>query len=102
MERTTDLTQTWLHVREAPIGDICTAAIASLFNHLVGAGKQRRRHGEAESLGRLEVDDELILSWLLYWKIARFLAAQNAIDIGRSLPHQVDEIGTVGHQTLSL
>ena len=72
---------------------------ATLLDHLVGLGQQRRGDGEAESLGSLEVDDELILGWLLYRQIARFLASQNAIGIGRSLPHQADDIGTVGHET---
>jgi hypothetical protein len=32
-----------------------------LFNHLIGAGEQRGRHGEVERLGGLEVDYQFVL-----------------------------------------
>ena len=38
-----------------PKADICSAAIL-LFDHLVGAVKQRKRHGEAEGLDDFQVD----------------------------------------------
>jgi hypothetical protein len=34
--------------------------IASLFDHLVGAGEQRRRHSEAERLHGFGVDHQLV------------------------------------------
>src|SRR5262249_29551303 len=32
-----------------------------LFDHLVGAGEHARRHGEAERLGRFEIDQQFVL-----------------------------------------
>jgi len=38
-----------------------------LFDHLVGAGDERRRHGEAERPGRYQIDDKLELGRLQHW-----------------------------------
>jgi hypothetical protein len=45
-----------------------------LVDHVVGDREQCRRHGEAEGLGGLEVEDQLVLGRCLYWKIGGLLA----------------------------
>ena len=35
--------------------------LGALFNHFICSGKQRRRDHQAEALGGLEVDDQLVL-----------------------------------------
>jgi hypothetical protein len=52
-----------------------------LFDHLVGARKKRGRHFEAEGLGGLEVDGQLILGRCLDWQVGRLLALEDAIDV---------------------
>jgi hypothetical protein len=39
---------------------------ASSLDHLVGAGEQRVRHRQVESACGLEVENELVVGWLLY------------------------------------
>src|SRR5262249_49161367 len=66
---------------------------------LVGAGKDRWRHGQAERLGGLEVQDHLELGRELHRKIARLLAAKNAIGISGGATTVVRYVGSVGEQT---
>ena len=51
----TNSTRTSFNVAQGPIGDI------RLFDHLVGGGEQRLRHGEVERLRGLEIDQKLEL-----------------------------------------
>ena len=40
---------------------------ASLFDHLIGTGKQRRWKVEAEQSGGLEVEEQIVFRRLLHW-----------------------------------
>ena len=72
-----------------------------LLDHLGGAQQDRRGYGKAERLGGLEVHDHLVFRRELHREIARFRAAQDAIDIGggtTKVVYQVGQVGSVGEQ----
>ena len=71
---------------------------APSFDHIVGALLEKRGHGETEFLGCLEVDHQLELDWGLDGKLARLLALEYAIGIGRRAPIQIELVNSVGQQ----
>ena len=53
---------TYMHVRPS-----LERTLPVLLDHLVGPSEQRRRHGEAESLGGFEIDYQFMLGRRLHW-----------------------------------
>ena len=72
--------------------------MASLFDHLVGAGKHHRRERDAERLSSFKVDDQLELGRLLDRNVGRFRPAQNLVGELRGATVQVGQVWPIGHQ----
>src|SRR5262249_22080935 len=63
----------------------------------VGEGEQRGRHGQAQRLGGLEIDDKLELGWQLHRQVGGLLALENATRISTYKPVSVRKTATVAH-----
>src|SRR5262249_33598697 len=65
------------------------------FNHLVRSHEHAGWHGQAERPGGLKGDDRFVLSRCLHWKVGGLNTAQDAVDIGRSLPKLIGAVDAV-------
>src|SRR3974377_1089171 len=72
-----------------------TSRLRQLFNNLIGAGKERRRHSEADCLSGLKVDHQLVFGRALHWKVGGLFALKDAIDVTSSLPAWINRIRSV-------
>ena len=73
-------------VRFVPKADSCTAAILSLFDHLVGGNEQCGRHSQSESRGCILVDLKLVFDRLLDGQITRISAFEDTISVRCGAP----------------
>jgi hypothetical protein len=71
--------------RDGPDADIRPR----LFDHLVGGDKQALRHGKAEPLRSVEIDDKLELGGLFDRKIGWLGAIENLVDEDGRLPELI-------------
>src|SRR5262245_21619263 len=75
------------------------SADASLLDHLIRSGQQRRRDREPHGLRRLEVDDEPELRRLLHGKIAGLRALEDLVDVARGAPKALVTVRPIAAQS---
>src|SRR5262245_38715733 len=77
-------------------------SLVSLFDHLVGAGEQRRRDGQADRRSRCQVNDEFNLGRKLYRQIGRLRTFQNLIHEVGGAAKVLAQIDAITDQTAIL
>src|SRR4030095_11682521 len=75
--------------------------LASLYD-LIRPRQQRRRDRQAEGLGSLEVDNQLVLDRLLDRKIARPSALENLVHVGSGASIQFRNARSISHEAARL
>src|SRR5207244_9412076 len=86
---------TWAGLSPAGSHQLC---LAHSFNHLVGTAEHRDRHGDAERLCRLEIDEQLNFGGLLHRQVCGLLAFEDAPGIQAGQPILLLDAGSVRHQ----
>ena len=84
------------NVRFVPKADKVRRSKMALFDHLVGADEQRRRHGDPERFSRLKIDNYVEFGRPLNWKFARLRTLQNLVnESGCPIVH-ISKVATPG------
>ena len=86
----------WVKSRQCatrkPMSALCQQRTsACLFDHLVGTGEKRWRHGKTKRPSGLKIDHQFKLGRRLHRQIGRLLALEDAIDIAGRLTVLVDK-----------
>src|SRR5215469_5384121 len=80
----------------------CARGEGTSFDHLVGAGNQRRRDVQPEPSGSFQIDDQLKLNRLLNRQVARVFPFDNPINVSSRALKQNTEICAVYDQSADL
>jgi hypothetical protein len=72
------------------------------FDHLVGAGREGRRHFDAQRPRGVKIDHELEAGRLHHWQISGLFALENSAGIDGGLPIGVRKFGAAAHQAAGL
>src|SRR5262245_52576781 len=72
--------------------------ILTSFDHLVGAGEQRRRNFKADRAGGRQVDDQFKLGRPHYREVSRLGALEDFAGVDTGLPVRFRLAGSVAHQ----
>src|SRR3954466_10144731 len=84
---------TWAGLPPAGSHQLC---LAHSFNHLVGAGEERWRHGEAQCLGGIHIDNQIVLRRRLHRQLGWFLTLEDAINVASRTSVLAGDVGAVG------